>query len=52
MPENFVKDCLLWEGSHAGAGKECKEEGLAETMYNELTTTLIPHHPVLLTGKT
>jgi len=23
--EKFMKDCLLWEGPHAGAGDECEE---------------------------
>jgi len=24
MLQNFVEDCLLWEGPHAGAGEECE----------------------------
>ncbi|KAK4806915.1 hypothetical protein QYF61_012636 [Mycteria americana] len=39
-------DCLLWKGPHAGAGEECEEEGVAETMCDELTTTPIPCSPV------
>ena len=32
-----------WEGPCAGAGEEGEEEGAAETMCDELTTTPIPH---------
>ncbi|PKU49492.1 rna-directed dna polymerase from mobile element jockey- hypothetical protein [Limosa lapponica baueri] len=51
LMEKFVEDCLLWQGPHAGAGKNCKEEGEAETMCDELTATPNPHHPTLLVGK-
>ncbi|GAB0190707.1 EH domain-containing protein 4 [Grus japonensis] len=47
----FMEDCLPWEGPHAGAGEECEEEGAAETTCDELTTTSIPRHPVLLAGR-
>ena len=52
--EKFVEDCLLWEGPHAGAGKEWtrspppEEEGAAETTCDELTATPIPHPPAPL----
>ncbi|KAK4810860.1 LOW QUALITY PROTEIN: hypothetical protein QYF61_008832 [Mycteria americana] len=42
MLDRFVKDCILWEGPHAGAGEECEEEGAAEAKHYELTTTPIP----------
>lgn len=38
----FVKGCLPWVGPHTGAGKECEEEGAAETMRYELITTPVP----------
>lgn len=41
--EKFAKDCLPLEGPHGGAGKECEEEGAAETVYDELIATSIPH---------
>lgn len=34
--------CLPWEGPHVGAQEECEEEGAAETMSDELTTSFIP----------
>jgi len=46
--EQFMDNCLLWEGPHAGAGAECEEEGAAETACNELTAAPIPRPPVLL----
>ncbi|KAJ7403871.1 hypothetical protein WISP_148783 [Willisornis vidua] len=51
--EMFMKDCLSWKGPHAGSGKSVKrpspeEEGVAETMCNELTTAPISHPPVPL----
>jgi len=45
-----VKDCLLWERSCAGAGKECEEEGAAEIMCDELTTTPMSHPHVPFRG--
>lgn len=41
--EKLMKSCLLWEGLHTGAGKECEEsypedEEVAETCYG-LTAT-------------
>ena len=39
--EQFVKDCLLWVGPHAGAGEMCEEEGAAEMKGYQLTTTPI-----------
>jgi len=44
--EHFMKNCVLWEGPHAGAGEECEEEGAAEITRYELTTTSF-HHPHL-----
>jgi len=41
--EQFLENCLPGEGPHAGAREECEEEGLAETMCDELTATPIPH---------
>lgn len=29
--DKFVKDCMSWEEPHAGAAKESKDEGIAET---------------------
>jgi len=46
--EKFMEDCLPWEGPHTGAGAECEEEGVAETMCDELTTAPIPHPPAPL----
>jgi len=48
MLEKFMEDSVLWEGPHVGAGEECEEEGVAETMCDELITTPIPHAPVPL----
>jgi len=48
--EKFVEVCLPWEGPHAAEGEECKEEGVAETMCDELIATPIPHPPMLLAG--
>ena len=55
--EKFVKDCLLWEGPHPGAGEEDKKEGVAETMCDDLTTApdratkpLKPKHILILSG--
>ena len=50
MLEQFVEDCLPWVGPHAGAGEEHEEEGAAETMCDELTTTPVPHPPAPLGG--
>jgi len=48
-----VKNCLPWEGPHAGAGEECEEsppeeEGAADTTCDELTIAPIPHAPAML----
>jgi len=43
-----VESCLPWERPHAGAGEESEEEGVAETMYDELTATSIPRPPAPL----
>jgi len=42
-----VKDCILWEGSHAGAGQQREEERAAETKHCELTTP-VAHLPAQL----
>jgi len=47
----FMENCLLWKGPYAGAGAECEEEGAAEKMCDELTTTPIPRPPVPLGGR-
>ncbi|KAK4818457.1 hypothetical protein QYF61_013663 [Mycteria americana] len=44
--EQFVKDCIPWEGPHAAAGEEREEEGVAEMNFYELAATPIPHPPV------
>ncbi|KAK4832829.1 hypothetical protein QYF61_025817, partial [Mycteria americana] len=49
--EKFVKDCISWEGPHAGAGEDHEEEHAAEMKRYELTTTPIPHPPVPLRGR-
>jgi len=51
MLEQFVEDSLSWEGPHTGAGEECEEEGVAETMCDELNATPIPRPPALLRGR-
>lgn len=38
-------------GPHAGEGEQCEEVGVAEMKCYELTTTPIPHPPVLLGGE-
>lgn len=49
--KKVMKDCFLWEGSHAGAGQEQKTEEAAEMKPDELTTTpFIPHLPVTWRG--
>ena len=46
-----MKNCLPWEGSHAGAGAESEEEEAAETTCDELTATPIPRPTALLRGR-
>jgi len=46
-----VENCLLCEGPHTGAGEESEEERVAETTYDELTTSPIPCPPALLGGE-
>ena len=46
-----MKDCVLWEGPHTGAGEERDKVGVAETKHYELTATPIPCSPVLLGGR-
>lgn len=43
--EQFMRDCVLWQEPHAGAGEEWDEEGAAEMKCYEVTTTPIPHPP-------
>jgi len=38
-----VKDWILWEGPHTGAGEEHEEERAAEMKCYGLTTTPVPH---------
>lgn len=38
--ENFVQECVPCVGFHAGAGKECEEEGASEAACDDLTATL------------
>lgn len=45
----FVKDCIQWERSPAGAAKK-HEEGATETKYYEITATF-PYPFVLLRGR-
>ena len=46
MLEQFMNDCILWEGHQTEAGEEGEKEGEAETTCDELTTTpfLVPLH--------
>lgn len=34
--EQFVKDCMPWEGNHTAAGEKREEKGAAETNFYEL----------------
>lgn len=43
-----MKNCLPWEVPHSGAGEECVEEGVVDTTRDELTTTHVPHVPMLV----
>lgn len=45
-----MKNCIPWETPHAGA-EQCEDEGAADTKCYEVTTTPIPHLPVLLPGE-
>jgi len=49
--EQFMEDCLPWEGPHKGVVAECEEEGAAETTCDKLTATPTPCPPVPLTGR-
>jgi len=51
MLEQFMNDCILWEGHQTEAGEEGEKEGVAEMKHYELTTTPIPHSPALLGGE-
>ena len=51
MLEKFMEYCTPWQRPYAGAGKECEEEGAAETRCDELTATPIPRPSVLLRGE-
>lgn len=33
MLKQFMKNCIPWEGPHAGVVEECKEEGAAEVSW-------------------
>jgi len=41
-----MKDSLLWERLHGGAGKKCEEEGAAKRSCYRLTST--PQFPIHL----
>jgi len=43
--KTVVKDCISWDGPHAGTREECEEEEAVETMCDELLVTPIPHPP-------
>jgi len=43
MWDKFVEDCVPWEKVHAGAGENCKDEGAAEVMCDELTANPMSH---------
>lgn len=32
-----MKDCIPWEGPHAGKREECEEERMSEIKHDELT---------------
>lgn len=51
MLEKSMKNCILWEKAHARVGEGHQEEGMAEMMCDELTTTSIPHPHVPLGGE-
>jgi len=40
--EQFMEDCVPWEGHHAGAGAEREEEGAAETTCDGLNSFPVP----------
>lgn len=46
--EKFIESCLLWKGSHTGAGDNSQEQGEAETICDKLTTAPIPCPSTLL----
>ena len=47
----ILKDCILWEGNHTGAGEEHGEEEVSEAMrYGLMTVSSILHPPELLGG--
>lgn len=50
MLEQFLENFIPWEGPHADAGEEYKEdgEGATEAICYGVTKTLIPHPHVLL----
>jgi len=48
--EQFMKDCIPWEGPHDGAEEKSEEEGVSETKYYELTATLLPQ-PLRCSGE-
>ncbi|XP_017589112.1 PREDICTED: PHD finger protein 11 isoform X2 [Corvus brachyrhynchos] len=50
LTENFVEDCLWWEGPHNGAGEELSSLSVAGTN-DGLTITPIHHLPVPLGGR-
>lgn len=48
MLEKLMEDCLPGKGLHTGMGEEFADEGAAEAICDELTTTLIPVHLLCL----
>jgi len=56
MMEQFMEDCLLRVGPHAGTEESVRspppeEEGAAEKKCDELIAAPLPHPPVLLWGR-
>lgn len=51
--EKLLKDCLSWEGSHAGAGEECRKSSHwgGRSIKVNVTATPIPHCPALVEGR-
>lgn len=56
MLQKFMEDCVPWEGPHTGVGRRpsvrSPEEGVAETMGDELITAPAPCSHEQLEGRT
>jgi len=50
MKIRLNKDCIPWEGPHAGGKIERDHEGTAEVNHYRLTAALIPHPLLHLSG--